>query len=73
MWTVSIHPTKDYFWQCFSRQVRVLQWIATCKVTSSMGKKLTKPRAELRMSAEPPTTIEPDEPDEVEIAPVCCD
>jgi hypothetical protein len=34
-----------------------------------MGKKLTKPRAELRMSAEPPTTIEPDEPDEVEIAP----
>ena len=34
-----------------------------------MGKKLTKPRAELRMSAEPPTTIEPDEQDEVEIAP----
>jgi hypothetical protein len=34
-----------------------------------MGKKLTKPRAELGMSAEPPTTIEPDEQEEVEIAP----
>jgi hypothetical protein len=34
-----------------------------------MSKKLTKPRAELGMSAEPSTTIEPDEQDEVEIAP----
>jgi hypothetical protein len=34
-----------------------------------MGKKLTKPRAELRMSAEASTTIEPDEQNEVEIAP----